>query len=126
MHQGSDGVQRVQQKVRMQLHAQHLQASLGQPGFQLLGANLSISIFLEIPKSVSDPCQQPANQKIAEEISDHTHLKKYAKRQKLRLRTVNELDDRIVHGQLDQSEANAGGDVNRQTVQPVVGLQRQE
>src|SRR5260370_35299098 len=96
MHQGGNSVESVQQKMRMHLHSQYLQAGLGQPGLQLCGTALPLPIFLEITKRMSHPRQGPAKKQVAEKESLQAHPHETAKRSSIGPRTKDEVTDEAV------------------------------
>ena len=102
----------------MHLHSQYLQAGLGQPGFQLCGAALPLPIFLEIPKRMSHPRQEPAKKQVAEKVSGQSHPHENGKSAQLGMRTINKFDDGEVHHQFCQGKDDAGADVQSQPLRP--------
>src|SRR5688572_29222522 len=64
-HEDRYRVESVEEKMRMELHAQRVETSLGQPGFQLRSAQLTFTIFAV----VIDPMTEADHHPISEHLS---------------------------------------------------------
>src|SRR5205823_11230201 len=104
--QGRDGVERVEQEMRVELHFEQVQLGLGQPRLQSGRLQLAVAELAMIVQGVTDADHRPVNQHIGMELAVESHAQKAKERQTVRVRTIERLDDRIVQEHLDASKEN--------------------
>ena len=80
LHEGRDGVERIEQEVRVELHFEHLQLRLSQPGFELGGAALAVAKLAVIVEGVDDNNDAPVDPDVQHGVRDQLELKKDPKR----------------------------------------------
>src|SRR5690348_1696572 len=90
-HKPDDAVERVEEKVRMQLHAQRVELRLGQLRFEPRGEYFALAIFAIVVKRITDPDHRAVNQQIGTKSTWHARKKT---RQEL-LRTLGQTVERI-------------------------------
>jgi len=74
IHEGGDGVERVEQEVGLQLHSEHLKLGLSELRFEAAGSQLAYAIATVIFDGVTDAEKGPAGKHILMELVDRYDL----------------------------------------------------
>src|SRR5207302_7673442 len=70
VHQGGDGLQGVEQEVRVQLGLEHLQLGLRQLGLELEGAQLALAELAVVEQAVGDAQDEPVDEDVEDQSAD--------------------------------------------------------
>src|SRR2546423_1832996 len=97
VHERRDGMQSVEQEMRVKLHLEHLQLRLRQPRFQLRCQQLSLAILAIVVESMLDAEDHPVGQKAQMELDDE----KVLELQQVGLRLDGQSDE-AADGDVDQ------------------------
>src|SRR5262249_15309673 len=123
VHQGGDGLQRVEKEVRVELHLQHLQLCLYQLSLQLKGSQFALAELAVIDQAVSDAKDQPVSQHKEDDLADQVG------EQDLRVCSLapersgrHDPDERDRHGKNDQRRTDTGNCMEQDS-SPVHALQ---
>src|SRR5262249_1879773 len=110
VNQRGDGVQGVEEKMRMELHRQRLELSLRKLRGELRGAQLSFSIPRIIKIALSGGNDDPVSRQILVKHIDQ--LQALRKSQQV-------VTQKIVYPPFGERESNAGGKMNHQASCPM-------
>src|SRR5581483_11726214 len=99
-----DGVQRVEEEVRVELHPERLQLRLRELRFELRGPQLPLARFAVVVERVADPDERPPRQEI--EVS-HNRQQRAFGRAFENLPLINPGDPAEVNAQLQRGDDEA-------------------
>src|SRR5262249_57602696 len=74
IHERGDGVQRVEEEVRLELHLEHFELRDGEAGFELAGFELAQAVAAVVFDTVADGEDRPARENVRVKLGNKDGL----------------------------------------------------
>ena len=120
-----DRIERIEKKMRMKLHLQHLQARLGKPGLELRGLQFPLSILSVVKDRLMDRYDSPVDRDRKVEVDEEKDLVGFPKGREVEPREIPKLWKNVgVDGQYRKRDQYASRDVYGNRLLPLSLIER--